>query len=73
MTMHICFLLDNMLSGAVTKPFDGLSHFKDRHSSDMDIIKRSLKDIERDYRVSIGDDEIAYIVKLFKENGNTVQ
>ena len=44
-----------------------------QYSSDMDIVKQSLKDIERDYRVSIGDDEIAYIVKLFKENGNTVQ
>ena len=72
-TLHICFLIDNILSGVGLRKFDELEDFRNEYSYEMKLVKKCLKTVEVKYKISIGDNEIAYIVKLFIENDNSVQ
>lgn len=42
------------------------------YNSEFLLIKEILKDLERVYNINIGDNEIAYIVRIVKENIVTV-
>ena len=72
MALHICFMIDRILAGEETRVFDDLSTFRKLHLQDILIVKEELKIIKDAYKVNIEDNEIAYIVKLFIENKNSV-
>lgn len=68
MVLHICFMIDSLLSGEKTKVFDELDSFKQSHLKEILIVKEEFQNIKKQYNVSIGDNEIAYIIKLFIQN-----
>lgn len=70
--LHICFLIDNVLDGRKTREFDGLNMFAKQYDSEMLRVKAILKELEDKYRIEIGNNEIAHIVKLLIENNITV-
>lgn len=73
MALHICFMIDNLLSGEKTREFDDLEDFKSIYSNEINIVRNEFMIIKDNYEVEISDNEIAYIVKLFIENNICVQ
>ncbi|WMM25439.1 sigma 54-interacting transcriptional regulator [Tissierella sp. MB52-C2] len=69
LTLHICSLMDNLLSGIIPREFHGLVDFIEHNIEDMSIVRELFRDIEKEYKVKFRDDDIAYIVKPLKENG----
>lgn len=72
MTLHICFMMDSILAGEKTRTFEELNTFKKLYSKEILIVKKEFKAIQDAHKVQIGDNEIAYIVKLFIENKDSV-
>ena len=68
LTLHICSLIDNLLSGENSKEFPELISFIKNNRRDVEKVKRLFRDIEEEYKVKLGDSDIAYIVKSFKGN-----
>lgn len=66
--LHISFLIDNLIGGKEPRPFQKLKEFKVENGDYMDIIKKSFSYMESNYKVNLGDNEIAHILKLFLEN-----
>lgn len=76
MALHICFMIDSLLSGEETRKFDNLDNFKNEHLNEIIKVQDAFRPIKESYKVNISDNEIAYIVKLFIENNlacNSVQ
>ncbi|WP_353095329.1 sigma 54-interacting transcriptional regulator [Tissierella praeacuta] len=72
MALHICFMIESLLAGEKTRVFDDLDRFKELYLKEMIVAREQFKTIKEDYKVDIGDNEIAYIVKSFMENNNSV-
>ncbi|WP_202709549.1 sigma 54-interacting transcriptional regulator [Sporosalibacterium faouarense] len=68
--IHISFLVDKLANGEKTKPFEDLVLYRDKYNYEMNIVKKSIKPLEVNYKINIGDDEIAYISKLLLFNSN---
>lgn len=66
--MHISFLVDKLRNKGKETMFNGLNEYRAKHNKDFIMVKRALKIIEVDYDINIGDDEIAYIVKMILNN-----
>ncbi|MBC8587972.1 sigma 54-interacting transcriptional regulator [Paratissierella segnis] len=66
--LHICFMIDNLLSGEKTREFENLENFKSIYSNEVNIVRKEFMILKDNYEVEISDNEIAYIVKLFIEN-----
>lgn len=73
MALHICFMIDSLLDKKDTKVFENLMEFKKTYFKEMEIVDKSFETIEKKYNIKIGDNEMAYIVKLFIENKDSVQ
>lgn len=69
MALHICFMIDSILEGENTREFDDLDNFKESYMREMNIAEEELRYIKEKYKADIGDNEIAYMVKVFIENG----
>ena len=70
--LHICFLIDNLIEGKVPRKFDNLEEYKKVYKKDMEILKEIFQTIELKYNIFIGENEIAYILKMFLSNKNSV-
>ncbi|WP_336512931.1 sigma 54-interacting transcriptional regulator [Clostridium sp. Cult1] len=70
--LHISFLIDNLLAGVIPRKFEDLKIYRNLYEKEMNIIKESISFMEKKYKVSLGEDELAYILKLFLLNQNTV-
>ncbi len=70
--IHITFLIDKLKHGGQELKFEGLENYRHMYNSEFSLIKEILKDLERVYNINIGDNEIAYIVRIVKENIITV-
>lgn len=66
--MHICFLVDKLRNRGKETIFAELNEYRASHNKEFIMVKKGLKIIEVDYKVNIGDDEIAYIVKMLLNN-----
>ncbi|MDZ5254772.1 sigma 54-interacting transcriptional regulator [Clostridium sp. LIBA-8841] len=66
--MHVSFLVDKLRNKGKETMFNGLNEYRAKHNKDFIMVKRALKIIEVDYNINIGDDEIAYIVKMILNN-----
>ena len=73
MIMHICFMMDNLKGEKKTKEFANLLEFIDEYSSEFLTVQNEIENIRRHYNVDIGENDIAYILKMFIENSKTVQ
>lgn len=70
--IHITFLIDKLKHGGQELKFKDLENYRHMYNSEFSLIKKILKDLERAYNINIGDNEIAYIVRIVKENIITV-
>lgn len=70
--LHIAFLIDNILTGIVPRKFEGLDIYINSYERQMNIIRESIAFMENKYKVSLGEDELAYILKLFLLNQSSV-
>jgi len=68
--LHIAFLVDSLVGGSRPRRFEGLKNFKLAHGNKMALIKNSFQFMEDKYQVDLGEDEIAYILKLFIATGS---
>lgn len=66
--LHMCFLLDKLCSGGKETFFDGLRDFIKQHTKEFAIIRSSLKNLEIQYGIQIGEHEIAYICRMLLSN-----
>ncbi|MGL4773062.1 MAG: sigma 54-interacting transcriptional regulator [Clostridium sp.] len=71
--IHICFLIDKIINGGCGKPFEKLNEFRNEFSKEFILIKQSLRKIEKSYNINIGDNELAFIVRIISENMKSVQ
>lgn len=68
MVMHISFLVDKIKKNGKETPFIGLNEYRAENNKSFIMVKKSLKLLEMDYDINIGDNEIAYIVKMILNN-----
>ncbi|MGL4760223.1 MAG: sigma 54-interacting transcriptional regulator [Sarcina sp.] len=68
MLMHMGFLVDKIKKGRKETPFVNLNEYRAEHSKEFIMVKKSLMLVEREYNVNIGDNEIAFIVKMILNN-----
>ena len=68
MLMHIGFLVDKIKKGRKETLFVNLNEYRAKHSKEFILIKKSLMLIEREYSINIGENEIAFIVKMILNN-----
>lgn len=69
--LHLSFLVDKLCSGGTETTFDDLKEYKNQYSRELILIKNCLKTLEENYNIEIGENELAYICKMFllnKEN-----
>lgn len=66
--IHLAFLVDSILKGEKTKTFDGLSDFVKKNRLETDVARTNLMAIEKAYRISIPEPEVAHLTKIFLEN-----
>ncbi|MGL5478192.1 MAG: PRD domain-containing protein, partial [Clostridium sp.] len=69
--MHLCFLVDKLHKKGKETPFVGLNEYRNEHNKDFILIKNSLKILDDTYKINIGDNEIAYIVKMVLNNSDS--
>ncbi|MGL4654336.1 MAG: sigma 54-interacting transcriptional regulator [Sarcina sp.] len=68
MLMHMGFLVDKIKKGRKETLFVNLNEYRAEHSKEFIMVKKSLMLVEREYGVNIGDNEIAFIVKMILNN-----
>lgn len=66
--IHVSFLVDRLRNGGKEILFRNLDYYKREHNKEFVEIKKALKAFEESYDIKIGDDEVAYIVRMVKEN-----
>lgn len=66
--LHICFLIDNLIAGQSPRNFHDLEEYERIYSQEMSSLKEIFRPLESKYNISLGQDEIAYILNLFLAN-----
>ena len=66
--IHLCFLIDKILNGGIDREFENLNDYRNNHSKEFILTKQCIKKIEMFYNVNIGENELAFIVRMFIEN-----
>ena len=70
--IHLCFLIEKTISGGNGKKFEKLNEYMNAHGKEFILVKQSLKRLELKYNINIGQDELAFIVRMVTENNYTV-
>ena len=68
MLMHMGFLVDKIKKGRKETLFVNLNEYRAKHSKEFILVKKSLMLLEREYSINIGENEIAFIVKMILNN-----
>ncbi|WP_252230625.1 sigma-54-dependent transcriptional regulator [Clostridium sp. ZBS15] len=66
--IHISFLIDKLKHGMNQTKFNELEEYRYKYLKEFLIIRKSLGILENNYNIEIGDDELAYIVRMVVEN-----
>lgn len=66
--IHLCFLIEKIISGGKGKSFDALNEYRNKHSKEFILVKQSIRNLEMHYNINIGDNELAFIVRMVTEN-----
>lgn len=70
--IHLCFLVDRIINGGREIYFEDLNDYRNNHSKEFILIKQYIKKIEITYKINVGENELAFIVRMFIENRITV-
>ncbi|MBN2795383.1 MAG: sigma 54-interacting transcriptional regulator [Clostridia bacterium] len=70
--LHMSFLVEKLIKELPETEFKELDAFKSKYSREFFQIKSCLNTIEDYYQLHIGDDEVAYLCKMFVENRDSV-
>ena len=70
--IHLCFLIEKMVNGGKQINFEKLNEYRGMHSKEFIMVKQSLRKLELNYNINIGDNQLAFIVRMVTENGITV-
>ena len=70
--IHLCFLIEKTMSGSKGRDFERLNEYRNKHGKEFILVKQSLKRLELKYNINIGEDELAFIVRMVTENNDTV-
>ncbi|MBP2098380.1 sigma 54-interacting transcriptional regulator [Enterococcus rivorum] len=66
--IHLAFLVDAILKGEKSRGFEDLQEFLKKNRLETDVVRTNLMIIEKAYRLSISEAEIAHLTKMFIEN-----
>ena len=70
--IHLCFLIEKTISGGKGRNFEKLNEYRNTHGKEFILVKQSLRKLEMNYNVNIGEDELAFIVRMVTENNESV-
>lgn len=70
--IHVSFLVDKLKHGGNEIIFKNLEDYRYKNNKEFILIKKALRVLEQTYEINIGDDELAYIVRMVTENIVTV-
>ncbi|SHK07029.1 sigma 54-interacting transcriptional regulator [Paramaledivibacter caminithermalis] len=66
--LHLSFLIDKLCGNGKETHFEDLEEYKNQYSRELIIIKDCLRSLESNYNIEIGENELAYICKMFMLN-----
>lgn len=66
--IHLAFLIDSILKNEQTREFSNLSDFIKKNRLEADVVRTNIMILEKKYRISIPEDEVAYLTQLVLEN-----
>lgn len=72
MLIHVSFLIDKLKHDGNEITFRNLEEYRYMHNKEFILIKKNLRVLEQIYEINIGDNELAYIVRMVTENIVTV-
>ncbi|MBE6052105.1 MAG: PRD domain-containing protein [Clostridium sp.] len=70
--IHLCFLIEKTIKGDKGINFEQLNEYRKLHGKEFIMIKQSLRKIEIMYNINIGDNQLAFIVRMLIENSISV-
>lgn len=68
MLLHLCFLVERKLKKEAVIRFDQLEAFESKHALEFKRFRRLIRPFEVHFNIQIETDEIAHLVRMFKEN-----
>lgn len=72
MILHISFMIDKIRNGGLENNFENLREYTDKYKKGFKVVNKSFMNIEQAYDITIGDNEKAYILKMFINNDVSV-
>ncbi|MDI3548790.1 MAG: hypothetical protein PWR10_2442 [Halanaerobiales bacterium] len=66
--LHMSFLIEKLKKGIKETEFPELKEFRDSYQKEMALIKKALVRIEKNYSITISENELAYLCKMFTRN-----
>lgn len=77
MLLHMSFMVDKLVNHGKSVVFEHVEVFRQAHQDEFAVVKQTLGELERLYKIKLTDDELAYIVRMCIENDgknvNTIQ
>ena len=61
-------MIDKLKKGGKETTFNGLNEYRDKNSKEFIMIRKALKILEINYEIHIADNDLAYVVKMVKNN-----
>lgn len=72
MILHISFMIDKIKNGGSENSFENLKEYIIKYEKEFKVIDKYFMKLEKAYNTSIGNNEKAYILKMFIKNSVTV-
>ncbi|CRH22152.1 sigma 54-interacting transcriptional regulator [Carnobacterium maltaromaticum] len=66
--IHLAFLVERLKVGSMIREFPNLGNYVKKYRLEVDLVKAALMTLEKQYRVVMVEDEVAYIVQMFIDN-----
>ncbi|MEG2602850.1 MAG: PRD domain-containing protein, partial [Carnobacterium sp.] len=66
--IHLAFLVERLKVGSMIREFPNLENYVKKYRLEVDLVKAALMTLEKQYRVVMVEDEVAYIVQMFIDN-----
>lgn len=68
MILHVAFLIEGLKTNTIVRVFSDLEAYAKKNRMTMDVVKATLIPLEKQYQITIPEDEIAYITQMIIEN-----
>ncbi len=66
--LHVAFLVENIRLNQPSRPFPNMQAFQDEYGTDLEIVKSTVHELEKEYDISIEESELMHIYQMFIEN-----